>query len=91
VEVELLGYLGASREGIGVSAGTVTDLPDLTLRGGDVNADCSVNLLDLVTVAANLGSPPRDARADINGDGAADLRDLVLVSINLARRCPSPW
>jgi hypothetical protein len=91
VEVEMPGYLEAMREGISVAAGAVVDLPDLTLRGGDVNGDCNVNLLDLVTVAANLGSPPRDSRADINGDGAADLRDLVLVSINLGRRCPSPW
>jgi hypothetical protein len=91
VRVEMPGYLEAAREGIDVTAGTVADLPDLTLRGGDANGDCRVNLLDLVTVAANLGSPAGDERADINADGVADLRDLVLVSINLARSCPSPW
>jgi len=91
VEVAMPGYLEAVRDDVAVAVGMVTELPDLTLRGGDVNGDCRVNLLDLVTVAANLGTPAGVDRADINGDGSADLRDLVLVSINLARICPSPW
>jgi hypothetical protein len=91
VTVRMPGYLDAHREGVIVSAGTETALPNVTLRAGDANGDCSVNLIDLVLVASNLGSGPRDPRADINNDNRVDLRDLVLVSINLGRHCPGGW
>jgi hypothetical protein len=91
VSVRMPGYVEARKDAVAVSVGSENELPQLTLRGGDVNSDCNVNLLDLVTVAANLGTPPGNDRADINADGRADLRDLVLVSINLSRSCPGPW
>lgn len=91
VTVRMAGYLDVDREDVIVSAGIETALPNVTLRGGDANGDCSINLIDLVLVASNLGSAPRDPRADINNDGRVDLRDLVLVSISLGRHCPGGW
>jgi len=86
------GYLDAERTGVLVSAGQATTLPDLTLRGGDANGDCGVNLSDLVIVSSNFGiSPPRDGRSDVNHDGYVDLQDLLLVTINLSRQCPTAW
>jgi hypothetical protein len=91
VTVRMPAYLEAYREGVTVSVGTETTLPDVTLRGGDVNGDCSVNLFDLVMVASNFGSSPGDHRADINADGTVDIRDLVLAAVNYGKRCPSDW
>jgi hypothetical protein len=91
VTLRMPGYLEAVRQGVEVIAGAETVLPDVTLRGGDINGDCEVDVFDLVAVAANFGTSPREPRADINGDGRVDLRDLVLVSVNLRRRCPSEW
>ena len=85
------GYLFATRQGVIVSAGTETVVPDVILRGGDANGDCVVTLSDLVIVSSNFGgSPPRDARADLNQDGRVDLQDLLLVTINLGQTCPGP-
>ena len=42
----------------------------------DVNADGTVNILDLVIVANALG----EAAPDVNGDGTVDVLDLVLVA-----------
>ena len=45
----------------------------------DVNEDGTVNIQDLVFVAANLGQTGKNA-ADVNGDGVVDIVDLVLVA-----------
>jgi hypothetical protein len=76
VTVRMSGYLEAVRPGVAISDGVDLALPDLTLRGGDPNGDCS---------------PPRDGRADLNRDGKVDLQDLLLVTLNLWQRCPSTW
>lgn len=92
VTVRMSGYLDAVRSDVTVTAGADLALPDLVLRGGDPNGDCSVNLSDLVIVSSNFGaSPARDDRADINRDGRVDLQDLLLVTINLGQRCPGAW
>jgi hypothetical protein len=71
-----------------VTSGASTSLPDLTLRAGDVNGDCTVGLTDLVLIAINFHrSPPTTANADINGDGSVDLFDLILVSLNMRQEC----
>jgi hypothetical protein len=86
------GYLYAEKTGVEVNVETTTVLPGLTLLGGDANADCLVDIFDLVIVAVNYGTaPPKDARADINGNAAVDIFDLVMVGRNLDRTCPQPW
>ena len=63
-------------------------MPDLALRAGDVNGDCTVGLMDLVMIAINYRrSPPPTANVDVNGDGSVDLLDLILVSVNMGRTC----
>ncbi len=86
-------YLGAQRWSVVVSGGVDQMLPDLTLRCGDTNGDCVVNLFDLVivSVAYRPGAPAWDARADLNADSVVNLFDLVLVTTNYGRRCPQPW
>ena len=50
-----------------------------TVVSADVNGDGRVSILDLVTVAANLGQTGQDP-ADVNGDGVVNILDLVLVA-----------
>ena len=57
-----------------VESGAVESSP------GDANGDGVVNVADLRTVAAALGTS--DSTADLNGDGLVDIRDLVLVGMN---------
>ena len=48
----------------------------------DVNKDGTVNILDLIIVANNLGVPVGEAnpRADVNGDGVINVLDLTFVA-----------
>jgi len=52
----------------------------------DVNGDGTVDIFDLVAVAAAYGSEPGDSnwdsRADVNGDGIVDIFDLVIISMH---------
>ncbi len=47
-------------------------------RPADVNGDCVVDLIDLLTVAANFGES--GTTSDVNNDGTVDVLDLALVS-----------
>jgi hypothetical protein len=87
------GYLSALRAAVVMLSGQDVLLPDLTLRSGDTNGDCVVNLFDLVIVSVvyNPGGPVLDPRADLNADGTVNLFDLVLVSANYGARCPQSW
>ena len=46
----------------------------------DVNRDDVVNILDLVSVASDLGDEGADLPADVNADGIVNILDLVLVA-----------
>ena len=46
----------------------------------DVNGDGSVNIDDLMFVAARLGHVGEGAAADVNGDGVVNILDLVAVA-----------
>jgi hypothetical protein len=87
VTLNMPGYLRHSLQ-VTVIAGASTTLPDLALRAGDVNGDCTVGLMDLVLIAINYRrSPPPTANLDINSDGIVDLLDLILVSLNMGQQC----
>ncbi len=55
----------------------------------DVNGDGSVNILDLVSVAAKLGQTGTSS-ADVNADGVVNIRDLVLVAGALGTNAAAP-
>ncbi len=55
----------------------------------DVNGDGSVNIQDLVLVAANLGQGGQNT-ADVNGDGVVNIQDLVQVAGALGNAAASP-
>lgn len=77
-----------------------TDLADNTLTagvftvrlGGDINNDCTVNILDLVTAGTAFGSTPTSGNwnpaTDLNNDNTVNILDLVLVGTNFAQSCP---
>jgi len=58
---------------------------------GDVNGDCTVNIVDLVIVAASfgksVGSPGYNPVADVNGDGRVDIADLSIVGSGFGQTC----
>ena len=54
-----------------------TEPPPIT---ADVNSDGSVNVLDLVVIASELGNTGTNLVADVNGDGVVNILDLVLVA-----------
>ena len=83
VQATMPGYLRRVIPQVTVRAHAESAVGELVLRGGDVNADDTVSLADLVSVATHYGSKvPQGSAADINGDGELDLVDLVLVASN---------
>ena len=54
-----------------------TESPPIT---ADVNNDDSVNILDLILIASDLGNVGTNIAADVNGDGVVSILDLVLVA-----------
>jgi hypothetical protein len=85
-------YLKAMASQVNMPPGERVELPYLTLPGGDVNNDNSVNLFDLVRVgAAYRSSPPSDPEADCTKDNAVNLFDLVLVGNNYGKSGPVSW
>ena len=54
-----------------------TEAPPIT---ADVNNDGSVNILDLIMVASELGNTGSNLTADVNRDGVVSILDLILVA-----------
>ena len=52
---------------------------ELSPISADVNSDGTVNVLDLILIASNLGQSGRND-ADVNGDGVVSILDLVLAA-----------
>ena len=60
------------------------DCSDCNVELGDINADCQVNILDLVQIANIIFDDGYDEIADMNGDSELNILDLVtLVNIIL--------
>jgi len=58
---------------------------------GDVNDDCTVNILDLIVVRNNLGastSTGNNWRSDVNNDGKINILDLIAIRNRLGAHCP---
>ena len=49
-------------------------------RPPDVNNDGSVNILDLILIASDLGNVGTNLAADVSGDGVVSILDLILVA-----------
>ena len=54
-----------------------TEAPSIA---ADVNGDGSVNVLDLVLIASELGKAGTNLAADVSGDGVVNILDLILVA-----------
>ena len=57
---------------------------------GDVNGDCTVNILDMIFIRNKLNedtSTGDNWKADVTRDGAINILDLILVRNNLDARC----
>ena len=46
----------------------------------DINNDGSVNILDLILIASDLGNAGTNLAADVSGDGVVNILDLILVA-----------
>ncbi len=55
------------------------EITEPTVLKEDVNGDGTVNILDLILIASNLGQMGQN-KADVNGDGTVNIQDLVLVA-----------
>jgi len=56
---------------------------------GDINGDGTVDIFDVVILAAafgsRLGDPNWDSRADLNGDNDVDIFDAVILALNFGK------
>lgn len=60
---------------------------DVTLLGGDVNADGAIGDADITALRANYGTS--EAEGDIDGDGTVDYDDLMVVLNNYGKTAVS--
>ncbi len=83
-----------------------TNMEPVTLLGGDVNEDNSINILDIIKVIGDMGksispctipvpecpgSRQPAAVSDINGDCRVDIGDLSIATGNFDKSSPTPW
>ena len=62
-----------------------------TSVAGDVNGDCRVNILDMLTIRRYLYTQvcpgPQAASADLNGDDTVNILDMIVCRANLMESC----
>lgn len=102
------GYL-VSEKSISISASgpTIIDMGTTSLRGGDVNSDNKINILDIGTIISKFGASgvkvgssnsatcssasSADEPADINDDGNINISDLAITAGNWGLIGPTNW
>jgi hypothetical protein len=98
------GYLTSEKNGVNVSTNVpAVDAGATTLRGGDVNGDNAINILDVATILSKFGmsgvavrsasadcSGPDEA-FDINDDGLINVSDLAITAGNWGKVGPTAW
>ena len=92
LRAEFPGYL-ASQKTITIGAGGTINVGTTTLRGGDVNADNRINILDVGIIIGNFGAVFVPLRSDVGAvpifpgdcldpDGVADINDDGTINIS---------
>jgi hypothetical protein len=88
------GFLRTWRQ-VDVVADQTLNLPDVTLLGGDVNGDDTIDQYDAASISvawnATSGNANWNARADITDDGHINVLDIIAVQYNWEREAPGPW
>ena len=102
------GYLPAVKTGVVIANNALAmDVGTTTLRGGDVNGDGVVNILDIGAIISKFGRPKpglpvlvrsatpascgADEAADINDDGLVNISDLAIAAGNWGLVGPTNW
>jgi hypothetical protein len=97
------GYLTAEKTGVTVAGNSqMIDIGTTTLRGGDVNGDNAINILDIGAIISRFGrtgaavksasaSCGGDESADINDDGLVNISDLAIAAGNWGSVGPKVW
>ncbi|MDX9991215.1 MAG: hypothetical protein RBS68_04110 [Anaerolineales bacterium] len=98
------GYLAADKAGVIVDGSQdEIALGTVSLRGGDVNGDNVINILDIGQIVSKFGQTgvavksaaagcgPADDPADINDDGVINISDLAIVAGNWGLVGPTLW
>lgn len=92
ISAQIDNYVQTTKQGVLVSAGDTTYLPDVTLLAGDMDESCQIDIFDLVTLGSAYGtSPPIEPDADFNQDNKINIFDLVLLAGNYGVACPGTW
>lgn len=98
------GYLASRKTGVSVAnLSDKIDVGTTTLRGGDVNGDNVINILDVGSIIGKFGNTGlavrsagadcagADEAADINDDGTVNISDLAIAASNWGKVGPTAW
>ncbi len=98
------GYLPAEKAGVVIPNNALeVNVGTTTLRGGDVNGDNAVNILDIGVIISKFGRTgvavrsassncsAADEPADINDDGLINISDLAIAAGNWGATGPTRW
>ncbi len=97
------GYLSSEKAGVAIPDNSITgNVGSTTLRGGDVNGDNAINILDIGAVISKFGKTSvavrsaggnctTDEPADINDDGTVNISDLAITAGNWGKMGPTAW
>ena len=98
------GYLPSEKSGVVVANNAqVFSVGATSLRGGDVNNDNAINILDIGTIISKFGQTgaavgstsanctTTDNPIDVNDDGSINISDLAIAAGNWGKTGPTAW